>query len=96
MEEGGVGCQKELCSPQSYVVRPFPLISTSHGSGQCWFCLPKPKTYSPEVLGPTLRSWGSIEPYSSHAPLFLSFTIHRQTNGTVVRLSCHGPMPGGN
>lgn len=44
----------------------------------------------------TLRSWGSIEPCSSHVPLLMSFTIHRQTDGTVVGPSCHAPMPGGN
>lgn len=37
----------------------------------------------------TLRSWGSIKPYSSHVPLFLSLHSHRQTNGTVIRPSCH-------
>lgn len=42
-----------------------------------------------------LKSWGSSSPTVAvcHS---LSFIIPRQTNGMVVRPSCHGPVPGGN
>lgn len=45
--------------------------------------LPNKKTKTPSL--------GRLEPSSSHVPLFLSPVVHRQTNGSVTRPSCHGP-----
>ena len=85
-----------MLTPQPYG-QTFLLIPTSMALADPGFASPKPKL-------PPLRVWcpdnaeksGSIKPRSSPVPLFLSFTTHRRTHGTVVRPSCHGPMPGGN
>lgn len=60
------------------------------------FVYQKPKLPPLEGLVPTpWEVWAPSSPTLVTCPLFLS-TIHRQTDGTGVRPSCHAPMPGGN
>lgn len=69
-----------------------PLVLADPG-----FAYQKPKLPPLGVWCPYPEELGLLQALSSsRVPLFLSFTAHRQTNGTVVRSSCHGPMPGGN
>lgn len=69
MEEVRGFWQPEHCSPQSYVVRPFPLIPTSMVLADPGFACQKPKIPPLGIWCPRSEKLGILKPYSSRVPL---------------------------